>query len=144
MGKKRQKIVKGKVENWEWKDLFCLSLSETTDICLESTKMEISTGKSIHAGKKKSLDMDPIVVKQILKRGSHFTKTVKTCKISHFRGRETPLWSNKFLKEGPISQKLWKLIKSVIFEVEKPHKNHGPHLQKQKEKKPQILREKNL
>ena len=32
----------------------------------------------------KSLDMGPILLKKILRRGSHFAKIAKNCKISHF------------------------------------------------------------
>ena len=41
-----------------------------------------------------------------------------------------PIWSKKSLEEGPISQKLRKMVKSAIFVVEKPLEMGPADLQK--------------
>ena len=69
MEKKRRKIVKGKVENWKWKEgklqneerfflffIFCFSLFKTTRICFGSTKVDIFyREKSISRREKKEI-----------------------------------------------------------------------------------------
>ena len=65
MEKKKRKIVKGKVENWKWKEgkwvedffffffLFTFQNHKNTKICSRATKMEIFYWeKAFHAGEK--------------------------------------------------------------------------------------------
>ena len=66
MEREKREILKGEEENLKWKGkvslwkramsrgpffFFCLSLFETTEICLGCTKMEISMGKKLGNGK---------------------------------------------------------------------------------------------
>ena len=46
-----------------------------------------------------------------------------------------PFWLKKSLEEGPISQKLQKIVKSAIFVVEKPLEMCPADLRKFKKKK---------
>ena len=78
---------------------FCKSYNTRggTHHMLRHTGMCCPNGLLFH---QKSLDMGPILVKQILRGGSHFTKNWKNCKISRFWGRKT-------LRNGSQLAKIW-------------------------------------
>ena len=63
----------------------------------------------------KSLDMGPILVKIILRRGSHFTKIAKKSKISRILGRKPLRNGSRFAK---ISGK--KSSNQPLFEEQNP------------------------